>query len=237
MIEINLLPEEMRPKERATTPYSALVVGGGTATLAAAVLLGVFYFFTVRAIETEAKEVQAALKAQETDLKRAEALQRQQQEEIERKDLALKVKGQRALWSGVLDAAWSVLDELGGSWFLSLTLEELKPESGKKPAAGAGPRMGLSFEFAGSDFSDEATEYDRISERRLADFMEMLMEHPSIKGRYGLALGGWTGKTGEDTGAGRNSLVGVVQLVYQKTALSKAAPPAKAPAAAAKKKE
>ncbi len=233
MIEINLLPEEMRPKERATTPYSALMAGGGTATLAAAVLLGCFYFFTIRDQAKDLDEVRSDLKKQETELQRAEALQKKQQDDLERRDLALKIKGQRALWSGVLDAAWTVTDDLGGFWIESLTLEELKPEAGKKPGPNEGPRVGLSFELAGSDFSDGATEYDMVSERRVADFMEAILDHPHIKGSYGLSQGGWARKAPSDTGASRPNLVSVVQIVFQKTALTVAKPaPAKTPAPA-----
>lgn len=230
MIEINLLPEEMRPKERATTPYSALVVGGGTATLAAAVLLGCFYYFTVRDQVRDLAEARSDLKKQEADLLRAEALKKKQQDDIERRDLALKVKGQRALWSGVLDAAWTVVDDLGGFWIESMTLEELKAEAGKKPGPNDGPKMGLSFELSCSEFADGATEYDMVSERRVADFMEAILEHPHIKGRHGLVQGGWARKAPSEAGASRPSLVSVVQIVFQKTALSVAKPaPQKAP--------
>ncbi len=218
MIEINLLPEELRPKERVTTPYTVVVGAGGTLAILAACGLVAFYFLQLKPLEVQKKAAQDDMAKAQRELADVEVPQKRHQQEIQRRDLALKVKRQRALWSGILDAVWTVVDQVGDAWISSLQLKEEKADAKLK---GAGPRMTLEVLLNTSHLGEESTEYEAVSEHHVAAFIEGLGNQPRLKD-YRIGFGGFhreEGKTGE---AGKPSLASQIQIMFQKTAVAAA---------------
>lgn len=231
MIEINLLPEEMRPKEATAVPYASVVLAGGTAVILAAGGLVAYYLMNIQPLREERNQARAAQERAARELRDLEALQKRHEQEIKRRDEALKVKAQRLLWSGVLDDLWTAVYERGDVWIQSLVIEEEKGAASRSRGKNDPPRVVLKVALQGTDFGEEADEYSMVSEKRLADFLETLMGQPGFqkeKTRPGFVVGEWarSGLSVAEEGGDKRTLASEVAILREKPAAS--APPARA---------
>ena len=180
MIQINLLPEELRKREGTPLPRRIAIYAG------TAVLTGLLFMVAIQRMKTlpdlvserdlAAKDLQEAKGRVEREIR---PIQKALQGVERRKRVLDQIEPSVLRWAPRLDALQDTLvTELPGVWLTGLTFEEALPKarSGAKKATTLERRLVLTF--AASDFSDSKDLFAMSNEDRITEVVRRLSRRP-----------------------------------------------------------
>jgi Tfp pilus assembly protein PilN len=159
MIEINLLPAELRPTQPTPVPKLLALLGAGLFLLAEGLLLVYFHFNLNPAAQDRLKEIQAELKAKLDQAAKADALHAEIDDFKLRAKTIIQIRQARTLWAKKLDQIIDIVPDY--VWLSAITVTE--GQGGKKPT---GATITLSCLSMSSD------------EKRISSFLRGIKSHP-----------------------------------------------------------
>jgi len=193
VIQINLLPEEMRHQESTPWPRRmAIFAGAGilTALLSMVVIQRLKTLPSARRTRDDLQQQLAT--ASEAVRTRVDPLKRDLDLLDKRRTLLTKIGSGYLRWTPRMDALHQVLrGSLDGVWITGLSYEERMSKAAGRPGGGA-ERI-LTIAFAASDFSDSPTLYTMSNEEKIAEVVRELSQSEEFrKDVLGIAVASWS---------------------------------------------
>ena len=186
MIEINVLPAELRPTEPTPWPKMLALLGVGLFLLGQSLVFVWYHFNYNPTLRDQLQLLQEDLRAKLEQAKRADELKEEISDYALRRDTILKIRQARTLWAKKLDQIIDVVPDY--VWLTGITVTE-----GATGRATKGPVITMTCFSLGSD------------EKRIAAFLRTIKNHPigkeiaSIQDpSFTLTEVGETGKTQQD---------------------------------------
>lgn len=159
MIEINLLPAELRPTQPTPWPKLLGLLGVGLVLLGEALTLVYYHFNLNPTLQDMLKELETELKNKTALAARADSLREQIEDYKLRAQTIIQIRDQRILWAKKLDQIIDVIPDY--VWLSGITVSEGLPGSKAK-----GPIITLNCFSLGSD------------EKRISGFLRGIKNHP-----------------------------------------------------------
>lgn len=141
-VTINLLPPEMRPKQRPSMGEMLPWLGAAAVVLLAAGGFGYLYFVEQAKAQDERDRLQATLDGLKPKVTYADALEKEERDYKKRVDTIGEIASSRTLWSRNLDRMTDVIESSGDQSYL-VWLNGLDVKPAKPAARGRGrPKRG-----------------------------------------------------------------------------------------------
>lgn len=182
MIQINLLPEELRKREGTPLPRRIAIYAG------TAVLTGLLFMVAIQRMKTlpdlvsardlAAKDLQQARERIERDIR---PIQKALQGVERRKRVLAQIEPGVLRWAPRLDALQDTLvTELPGVWLTGLVFEETQPKARAGAKGATAIERRLTVTFAASDFSDSKDLFAMSNEDRITEVVRRLSRRPGF---------------------------------------------------------
>ncbi len=159
MIEINLLPLELRPPEPTPWPKLLALLGVGLVLLAEGLVLVYYHFNLNPTLQDLHRNLQEELRTKMERAARADALKAEIDDYKLRAATIIQIRKARTLWAKKLDQIVDIVPDF--VWLSGITVAE--GQTGRTPK---GPVITLSCSSLGSD------------EKRVATFLRTIKNHP-----------------------------------------------------------
>lgn len=194
MIEINLLPEELRKQEGTPLPRLLAIYAGAGLLTALAFLVAFQRFRTIPALVKEQRDLSAkVIEANRRMLAEVKPLEDEKAALTRRREISARIQKDLVAWGPRLDAIQKVLcQRVEGVWVTGFTYEEKEARlRDRTKPAGLIDRL-LTIAFTASDFSDTADMHSQSNEERVAEILHLLMSQRDFSTDVlGIAPGRW----------------------------------------------
>ncbi len=181
MIQVNLLPEEMRAQESTPWPRRLAIFAGAGILTALLCMVGVQRLKTLPGSRDHRNDLQKQLAvAAENVRTKIDPLKRDLNLLDQRQALLTQLGTGFLRWTPRLDALHQTLrNDLSGVWITGFSYDE-RPAKGAVPGKAAAERL-LTVSFAASDFSDSPTFYTMTNEEKIAEVVRRLSRAEGFK--------------------------------------------------------
>ncbi len=182
MIQINLLPEEMRQREGTPLPRRIAIFAG------TAVLTGLLFMVAIQRMKTlpdlvtERDRVAKALQqARERVVREVRPIQKALEGVERRKRVLAQIEPGVLRWAPRLDALQDALiTELPGVWVTGLNYEEALPKVRTRAKGAPALERRLTVRFAASDFTGSMDLFAMSNEDRITEVVRRLSRRPGF---------------------------------------------------------